>query len=153
AETRDPLHLLWAGSVAMFFGDGELGGKLYERSITLARERGALGALAPALAFLALQRHSAQQFDQAALAAAEAEQFAREVGAETLLVITDFVLAFAAAVHGDDEETARRADHALKLARAHGLPVAAVRPHWALAMLDLGRGRWADAVARLESMP
>ena len=82
AETDDPQQVLWAGSAALFLGDGEQAGKLLARGASLARARGALGLLAPALAYLGLQRFTAQLYDQAALAATEAEQFAREVNAD-----------------------------------------------------------------------
>jgi DNA-binding NarL/FixJ family response regulator len=148
----DPTHVAWAGSASMFLGDEEQGGVLFARAAALARARGAFGILAPALSLLGFQRLAAQQFDQAALAATEAERFSREVGSENLLPMTHFVLAHVAAIRGQDDEATGRAKAAFELANAHGLVVGAARPIWALALLDLGRGRWADALARLESL-
>jgi DNA-binding CsgD family transcriptional regulator/tetratricopeptide (TPR) repeat protein len=152
AETDDPLISLWAGAAALFLGDGEQAGKLFTRGVALARARGAFGLLAPALAFLGVQRFAGQQYDQAVLAATEAEQFAQEIHAENLLPLSHFVLGYVAAIRGDDDEAVRRADATLELVGAHGLASSANRPIWVLAVLDLGRGRWADALARLETL-
>jgi DNA-binding CsgD family transcriptional regulator len=152
AEADDPEQVLWAASAALFLGDGVKAGMLYERGSSLARARGAFGLLASGLTLLGLQRFTAQQYDQAALAAAEAEQFAHEIRAENLLPISHFVLAYVAAIRGHDDEAVRRAETALELAGAHGLVASAARPIWALAVLDLSRGRWADALARLQTL-
>jgi DNA-binding CsgD family transcriptional regulator len=152
AESDDPLEVLWAGSAALFLGDGEQAGKLFTRGVSLARARGAFGLLAPALSFLGVQRFAGQQYEQAAVAAAEAEQFAQEIHAENLLPLSHFVLGYVAAIRGDDQEAIRRADAMSALAGAHGLASSANRPIWVLAVLDLTRGRWADALARLETL-
>jgi DNA-binding CsgD family transcriptional regulator len=152
AEHDDPRHVIWAGSAALGLGDEKRAGALYARGAAIARRQGALGILGLALALVGLQNFSAQQFDQAAMAAAEAEKLTRDVGADNLLPLPKFVLAGVAAVRGRDKETERHAAEALEIARAHGLPLGAARPLWALALLDLGRGRWTDALARLESI-
>jgi DNA-binding CsgD family transcriptional regulator len=152
SELTEPVHVVWAGSAAIFLGDEEEAGKLWERATGLSRASGALGVLVSALGLLGIQRFIAQRFDQAAAAAAEAEQFAREVGAENLTAYPQFVLAAVAAVRGDDAEAIRRAETSFALAQTHDLPVAAVRSTWALGLVDLGRGRWADALARFESL-
>src|SRR5262249_9713170 len=105
------------------------------------------------LSFLALQNFVAQRFDQAAPAAAEAVELAREVGAQNLLPLSLFVLAGIAAIRGDEEEATRHAREAFEIADAHDLPLGAARPLWGLALPDLGEGRWAEALERLESSP
>jgi DNA-binding CsgD family transcriptional regulator len=152
AESENPAHAVWAGSCAMYLGDVAEGGRLLTRSAALARSEGALGILAPALALLGMQQFVAQRLDEALLAAVEGERLAREVGAVNLVAIPSSVLAGVAAIRGQDEEAIRHANAALELAAAHGLPVAGARPVWALALLDLGRGRWTDALARLDSI-
>jgi DNA-binding CsgD family transcriptional regulator len=152
AGSDDPVHIIWAGSAAIFLGDEEGSGRLFGRAAALSRARGGLGALASALGVLSVQRFVAQRFDQAAAAAAEAEQFALEVGAENLTAFSQFVLAALAAIRGEDAEAVRRADASFELARVHDMPVAAARSMWALGLLDLGRGRWADALLRFEAV-
>lgn len=151
-EDSDPYHVIWAGSAAFSLGEEERAGALYSRGAELARARGSLGLLAPALGFLSLQNLLAQRLDQAVVTAAEAEQLAREAGAENLLALPWFVLAAVAAIRGHDDEARRRVSEAIALASRHGLLLAAARPVWVLALLDLGRGRWDDALARLESV-
>jgi DNA-binding CsgD family transcriptional regulator len=152
ALTDDPRHVAWAASAALWLGDNPRATALFERSASLARAQGALGHLAVILGALSLSHFFAQRFDQAAVAAHEAVEFTREVGADNQSTMPNFVLAAVAAIRGDDEEARRRATVALERANARGLPVAAARPPWALALLDLGRGRWAEALARLEAL-
>jgi DNA-binding CsgD family transcriptional regulator len=149
---NDPYHVIWAGSAAFSLGDEDRAGALWTRGADLARARGSLGLLAPALGFLSLRNLIAQRFDQAALTAAEAEQLARAAGAENLMVLPWFVLAAVAAIRGHDEESRRLVSETIALASSHGLLLAAARPIWVLALLDLGRGRWDDALARLDSV-
>jgi len=146
----DPREVIWSASACLWLGDGRRAGLLFERGAALARESGALGLLAPALGTLGLQHFFAQRLDQAAIAGREALAFAREVGADNLAVLPQFVLAGIAAIQGDDEEATRLAYEAIEHSETHGLALGAARPVWALALLDLGRGRWAEAEARLE---
>jgi DNA-binding CsgD family transcriptional regulator len=108
--------------------------------------------LAIALSVTGLHRFVAQRFDQAAVAATEAEKLAQDVGADNLLPLAKFVLGAVAAIQGRDDETERQVAAALAISRAHGLPLGAARPIWALALLDLGRGRWEEALTRLQSI-
>ena len=151
-DLEEPQFVVWSGSAAMYLGDVPLGGRRFARGVELARARGQFGILAPALSLLGVQNFIAQRYDQALLAAAESLQFAREVGAENLTVAPQFVLAGVAAIRGQDDDAVRYAEASIELSQAHGLPVGAARSIWALALLDMGRGRWADALARYESL-
>jgi DNA-binding CsgD family transcriptional regulator len=152
-ELSDDLRQIsWSGSAALWLGDERRAGVLFERGVALARARGALGILAPTLGSLGLYHFFAQRFDQAVLAGREAVDFAREVGAENMAALPLFVVAAVAAIRGEDEVATRLAGEVLERAAANGLTLAAARPVWALALLDLGRGRWADAQARLETL-
>jgi DNA-binding CsgD family transcriptional regulator len=153
AKMDDPRHVLWAGSSAMWIGDEQQGGVLFAQAAEMARARGAIGMLAPALSYLALQQFVSQRFEQAALAATEAADLAREVGAVNLLPLSLFVLAGVAAIRGNAEEATRHANEAFAIADAHDLPSGGARPVWSLAILDLGQARWAEALDRLQSFP
>jgi ATP/maltotriose-dependent transcriptional regulator MalT len=148
----DERHLVWAGHGAFWLGDDRRVGTLLSRSISLARQHSAMGLLVYALGLRARQRLAAQQLDEAALDAREAVELAREVGATNLVPLPCSVLASLAAIQGEDEESGRLAGEALELATARGLAQAAAGAAWSIALLDLGRGRWADALERLEAL-
>jgi ATP/maltotriose-dependent transcriptional regulator MalT len=153
ASTSDDAQHVFAVSVAaLFSGHDQRFATLINRAISLARTRGEFGVLAEALTIRAAGLQMAHRFDEAALAAGEAEEFARELGAINAAARPLSILAFVAAVHGDEEEAHRRADELLELAAAHGLPLISANAVYALAILDLGHGRWAEALERLEEL-
>jgi DNA-binding NarL/FixJ family response regulator len=94
----------------------------------------------------------AQQFDEARLAASEGVQLARELGAANLEPLPLGVLASVAAIRGEDDDALRCADLVLSVSREHGLTLRAASATRALALVDLGRGRWLEALERLESL-
>jgi DNA-binding CsgD family transcriptional regulator len=57
-----------------------------------------------------------------------------------------------AAVQGEEGEARSRAHEVIEVAGAHNLVVRGALAVYALALLDLGAGRWADALERLESV-
>ena len=152
ALAEEPRHVVWAGSAAFWLGDAERAQTLLERGARLAREQGALGILVTALDVLGLRHYFAQRFDQAVVACREAVELNRELGSENLAQLPLFVLAAIAAIRGDDEEADRRATASLEYATAHGQLLAAARATWALALLDLGRGSWEQALERLQPL-
>ena len=152
AVAEDARHLVWAGSASLFRGDDRRASSLFERGAAKARADGALGALGAVLGILGLQHFVGQRLDQAAMVSREALEFVREVGADNLAALPLFVLAGVAAIRGDDEEALARAAEAQELSFAHGLMIGAARPVWALGLLDIGRGRWLEALQRLEAM-
>ena len=149
---EDPLQLLFAALAALWLGDDDRMAAMLERGIRSARARGAIGPLTELLAVRSSQLLLAQRFDGAALAATEALRFAREVGAENLAATPLTVLAYLSALRGDDGEAARQVGEALDLATARGLHRRAEQCAVALGFLDLCRGRWTEALARLGSV-
>src|SRR5262249_47256051 len=82
--------------------------------------------------------------------ASEGERLARDTGQDHLLAHFLGVLAWIAAVGRERcEELARRA---LQLAREHRVRRSRAIAVWALALADLGAGRFADGATRLEAM-
>jgi DNA-binding CsgD family transcriptional regulator len=147
ASTSDDAQHVYAVSVAaLFVGDNQRFATLINRATSLARARGELGILAEALSMRGAQHYLAQRFEEAALVAGEALQFAREFGAVNSTATPLGLLAFAAAIRGDDDEARRRSGEMLELAAAHGLPARATYAVYVLAMLELGRGRWTEAL-------
>ena len=149
---EDPLHLLFAGHAALWLGDDDRMAAALDRGIRSARARGTLGGLTELLAVRASQFFLAQRFDGAALAATEALRFARDVGADNLAVTPLTILAYLAALRGDDDEALAMAGEALELSTARGLLRRAEQCAMPLGFMELGRGRYAEALARLEGV-
>ena len=61
-------------------------------------------------------------------------------------------LAIVAAARGHDEEARRHGEEVLARATARGMRLRATTAVYALALADLGRARWPEALARLESL-
>jgi DNA-binding CsgD family transcriptional regulator len=150
--TDEPRQVVWASYAAQWLGDEERFGALIDRAAALARKRGELGILADALGMRSGQRVLTQQFEEASIAATEAVQLARDLGAHNLELYPLTALAIVAAVQGRDEEAQSNAATVLEHATANGLPLRASMAVYALALVDLGRARWADALERLDSL-
>ena len=100
--------MLFAGLAALWLGDDDRMAAMLEREIRSARARGAIGPLTELLAVRSSQLLLAQRFDGAAQAATEALRFAREVRAENLVATPLTILAYLAALRGDDERRPSR---------------------------------------------
>lgn len=152
AATDEPRHVIWASYAAQWLGDEERFGELTNRASSLARRRGEVGILADTLGMRASQLALKQRFDEASIAASEAVELAHELNADNLELYPLAALAIVSAVRGRDEEACRHAEKVLELANAKGLRLRASTAVYALALVDLGRARWVDALARLNSL-
>jgi DNA-binding CsgD family transcriptional regulator len=94
----------------------------------------------------------AQRLEEAAHAAEEALQFGREVRADNHMLMPRGVIAAVAALRGEEAKAHRTADEILAVTTARGLPVRAALAHYALGMLHIGRGRWAEALERFDTI-
>jgi DNA-binding CsgD family transcriptional regulator len=131
-------------------GDEERWAVLNDRAVSRARAQGDFGTLAYALSIRALRRAVQQRFDDAVLGADECFRVARELGAVNLEATSLLVLGYVAAFRGDDEAARRQAGGALEVFTSHGIAPRATFASYALAMLDFGRGRWAESLERLD---
>jgi hypothetical protein len=84
--------------------------------------------------------------------AAEGGALARETGQEHFAAHFDAVLAWVAAVQGREQECTELRGEAVELGMAHRVRPPVALATWALALADLGAGRWADATIRLEAV-
>ena len=82
----------------------------------------------------------------------EAARLARDLGLENPVAQPLALLAWLAALEGRETDCRRLAEQALVLAAARGLALPAAIATWALAELDLGSGRWEDALRGLEAV-
>ena len=152
ATTDEPHHVLWASFASLWLGDAARFGAFVERAGVLARQRGQLGILADALGNHAVQLALDSRFDDASVAASEGARLAGELGAGNLELFPRAALAIVAAARGHDEEARRHGEEVLARATASGMRVRATTAVYALALADLGRARWHEALARLESL-
>ena len=151
-RAAEPRYVVWASYAAQWLGDEERFGRLVDRAAVIARERGELGILADVLGMRAGQRALKQQLDDAAVAATEAVQLARELDARNLELYPRAALAIVAAIRGNDAEARSNAEAVVAHATANGLTLRASMAVYALALIELGRGQWEAALDRLDSL-
>jgi tetratricopeptide (TPR) repeat protein len=149
---EDPRRLMWAGVAAFFVGEQETGNALYARAVARARQEGAVGLLPQALEYLAPVELAAGRLDAAAATASEGLRLARDTGNDTSACRHLTTLAHVAALRGDEDACRGHAAEALDRAAARGLGLPATLAGYALALLDLGLGQPAEALARLQRL-
>jgi tetratricopeptide (TPR) repeat protein len=150
AESLDDPQLLdWAAAAAFSLGDWARARTCRDRAIRLGRERGAIGLLPHILSFRANVALWSGRLVDAAADADEAMRLAQDIGAENARALPMACLAWIAGLRGDEAECRRLAEEVLRLALERGLALAAGVATWGLAQLDLGVGRWEEALARL----
>jgi DNA-binding CsgD family transcriptional regulator/tetratricopeptide (TPR) repeat protein len=148
----DPRLIEMAGSANILLGNWPRARRYFDRSIRLARERGALGVMPQTLSLRASVALWEGLFAEAAEAADEAARLAADVGAENVRALPVTCLAWIAALQGAEAECERLADEVFGLAVERGLAMAAGLATWALAHLDVGLGRWEAGMVRLVSL-
>jgi DNA-binding CsgD family transcriptional regulator len=152
STVEEPRHVIWASFGAAWLGDEPLVRQLLERAVALSRQRGELGTLAEALAMRAGSLAFAQRYDQAIVAADESIALARELDADNLLLLPLSVLAVVSAVRGREEDARRHGNEVIDRAAAKGFLLRASTAVYALALVELGGGRWDGALERLNSL-
>ena len=152
-HASDPRHAFMGGIGAIALGDDRAGLLVIRRSADLAREQGALGLLVPALGTLGFQHLWQHRFEDAELAGSEALGFARELHTPNAEAICNIILGHIAAIRGDNEQARQLAGEALAHARSRDHRIAIATAGWALAMVDLGEGRWEEAFERFGDLP
>ena len=149
---QDPRRLVHAGACAGYLGEEATEHELYGRAVARARESGAVGSLPYVLEYLARSEAVDGRYATAAAHATEGLRLARETGQENSVCHLLASLALIAALQGREEECRWHAAQALDLATARGLGYQSALAEWALARLDLGLGRPAEALARLAEL-
>jgi DNA-binding CsgD family transcriptional regulator len=153
AAASDDLRAVYLAAVAAtFLGDHDRAQELHGRLAADARKKGALGLLVNALGSQAVANFLARKLPEAGAQADEAARLARDLGLENPAAQPVALLAWIAALEGRETDCQRLAEQALRLATARGLALPAALAAWALAELDLGRGRWEDALTGLEAI-
>ena len=145
----EPSWVTWTATGAQGLGDEDRASELMQRAIGLARESGAVDKLTYALLTYVLMGLFAGRLG-VATEAAEGLALAREAGLPNAQSKHLAMLAWFAAVRGDEAECRTSAQAALELARASGGAFANAMAEWGLGLLAISRRRGEDAIAHLE---
>lgn len=113
------------------------------------RQRGWVAWLPWTLANLAMTEAIAGRHTAALVSAAEGLQLARDLDQPTSVCRCESILAWLAAIRGDEDQCRELAHDTVRLAETHQLATLAVSATWALGLLDLSLGRPEQAFDRL----
>jgi DNA-binding NarL/FixJ family response regulator/tetratricopeptide (TPR) repeat protein len=153
AEAVDePRWLAWAGIAAGLTGQDGAELALYRRASALARRSAAVTSLTGVLAAFGFSGVLAGRHSAVAADAAEGLRLAREAGLVNVACHHLATLALVAAIRGREDECLAHALEVTDVASSHGLGLQNAMAEWARALLDLGAGRFAASVDRLEHM-
>jgi DNA-binding CsgD family transcriptional regulator len=152
ADAEASLHVFQAAMAAFWLGDDDRIESLLNRTDEMARDRGEVGMLVEAQGIRSGYLIVAQRYDELLPVGTEALQLARELGAVNLELLPRACLAIVSAIRGQGDEARRQADAVLELGSGRGLPVPLATATWALGLVDLGRGRWEEALERLTGL-
>ncbi|WP_373872301.1 helix-turn-helix transcriptional regulator [Acrocarpospora phusangensis] len=145
-----PSVLVWAACASLMLGDDVPALQLSTRAVETARALGALTAVPQVLEFAVNSQFWMGRYAAVTADAAEGLRLAQETGQRNSAGQHLAWLAMMAAVQGDEESCRIRADAAIDLAGTHGVSIAGALSTWALAQLDLSRGRASDVLQRLK---
>jgi DNA-binding CsgD family transcriptional regulator len=152
ADATEPRWLIWAGAAANRSGVQAWDDAFYRRAEAIARQTTAVGTLAMVLQRIAWTDLTYGRVAAASIHSAEGLQLAMETGLTNSACFHRAILAWVAAVRGDEETCTSLAEHASATAMEHGLGPQNSIAHWAVGLLHLGLGRWEAAATRLEAV-
>ncbi|NUW32694.1 AAA family ATPase [Nonomuraea sp. SMC257] len=147
-ELREAADFLWACAAASYLGEPDLSAELAGRAGAVARMSGIVGQLPVVLEFVATAERIQGRLAESAAIAEEGLALAREAGYTNSVGAHLANLAVVAALRGAEEDCQRYAAEALAIAVPHRIGLRAGVAAYALAMLDLGLGRFEAAHAR-----
>ncbi|WP_447035205.1 LuxR C-terminal-related transcriptional regulator [Streptomyces sp. DSM 118878] len=145
----EPGRLLRAGVAALVVGDLAAASRINARALAAARSGGTDIHVPQALEYLAYAELRAGRHARARAHAEEGLRAAEATGQCNIAAQHHAILALVASVEGEDEAVTARASAAARIADRHGLVQASTLAQWALARLELSRGRAPEAAARL----
>jgi DNA-binding CsgD family transcriptional regulator len=152
ADATEPRWLIWAGAAASRSGAQARHDAFCRRAEAIARQTTAVGSLAMALQRIAWTDLTYGQVAAASIHSAEGLQLAMESGLTNAACFHRAILAWVAAVRGDEATCTSLAEQASATALEHGLGPQNSIAHWAIGLLHLGLGRWEAAATQLEAV-
>ncbi|MGW7412336.1 helix-turn-helix transcriptional regulator [Streptomyces sp. NPDC054863] len=126
--------------------------RVADELLARCRERGWIGRTPPVLACAARALTFLSQHTDAWDEATQALQIARELGHRQWIAEISGVLAYLAALSGDEDRCHAFAEDALTATEPGAPPAGMSWAQWALALLDLGHARWDSALTRLTAL-
>ena len=151
-DPQDARQLHLAGVAAMFTRDDRMAQDLFARALSRAREIGGIALIPPILFPVALLETWEGAYSAARVHASEGEQLSRDTSQNHLVGHFLGILAWIAAVRGEVESAMQLAARTLELGRVYRVRPSIALGIWAMALSDMGAGRWAEAAMTLEAM-
>src|SRR4051812_35573043 len=148
----EPRLLAWAAMAPVWLREGDVGGALVDRAVASAREHATIGALPLLLSHVAIGHVAADDWYAGRATYDEAMRLARETGQRTELAGCLARRAWLEARQGKEEEARAHAAEARALAAELQLGLVELWALQALGDLELGFGRPALGVERLEEL-
>lgn len=145
----DPQALVLGGIAGLLRGDQVGTRALAGRAATVARRSGTLTLVPQALEFLTYAELWFGRLSLAEQSATEGLRLAVQTGQHNCASHHRAALALVAAIRGEEDVCREHAGAALAQAREHDVGLPAALAVWALAQLDLGAERTAEAAMRL----
>jgi DNA-binding CsgD family transcriptional regulator/tetratricopeptide (TPR) repeat protein len=149
---REPHALMLAAAGVMFLGDDARAIDLFTTAVAAARSAAAGSTLPSLLAPLATLEAWTGRYATATANATEGLRLAEETGQDNPAAHLRAVLAWLAAVRGQEKDCQEAAHATLTHAIGYRLGPHAAIANWALALLDLGTGRPVPAFDRLTTL-
>ncbi|MEV4573756.1 LuxR family transcriptional regulator [Nonomuraea jabiensis] len=151
-ELTEAAGFLWATAAASYLGEADLAADLAARAGRVARVSGMVGQLPVVLEFVATGERIAGRLAESQALSEEGLELAREAGYANTVAAHLANLAVLAALRGEEETCRGHAQEALAIAIPHRVGLRAGVAAYALAMLDLGAGRFAAAHDRFTAI-
>jgi DNA-binding CsgD family transcriptional regulator/tetratricopeptide (TPR) repeat protein len=150
AGHRDDLAVI--AMVCLVTGRNSEARELLGGLVADARNQGRIGSLPALLNCLAQALVFDGQHRDALASASEALRIAQDTGHTQWTIEANEIMAYLAAVDGDEERCRRLADAAIAESAVHAAPTGGSWAHWALGLLDLSRGQLDTALVHLETI-
>ncbi|MFC5821597.1 helix-turn-helix transcriptional regulator [Nonomuraea harbinensis] len=151
-ELREAAEFLWASAAASYLGEADVSAELVGRAGRVARVSGMVGQLPVVLEFVSTGERLRGRLAESEAVAEEGLALAREAGYTNSEAAHLANLAVVAALRGQEEACREHASRALAIAVPHRVGLRAGVASYALAMLDLGLGRYDAAHARFTAL-
>ena len=141
-----------AGTASIYLGEVSAAFALLERAVAVARVADMTGNLPYVLEFLGAAEAGRGRFALSEAISAEGLGLSIETGQETSRCQHLANLATLAAWRGDEQQCRSFAEEVILLARSRRLGFPIARVEWAVGALDLGLGRFTEALVRLKAL-
>ncbi|WP_336212464.1 helix-turn-helix transcriptional regulator [Nonomuraea sp. LPB2021202275-12-8] len=151
-ELGTAAEFLWACAAASYLGAVDVAAELVGQAGQVARVSGMVGQLPVVLEFVSTAERLKGRLAESAAVAEEGLALAREAGYRNSEAAHLANLAVVAALRGEEDACQEHARQALAIAVPHRVGLRAGTASYALAMLDLGLGRFEAAHARFASL-